>query len=40
MTGGIGYFSPLAQTDEVVLFNCASGLKYPMPPVKERMAIG
>ena len=30
----------IAQTDEVVLFNCASGLKYPMPPVKERMAIG
>jgi len=29
----------IAQTDEVVLFNCASGLKYPMPPVKERMAI-
>jgi threonine synthase len=24
-------------TDEVVLFNCASGLKYPMPQVTERM---
>jgi threonine synthase len=24
-------------TDQVVLFNCASGLKYPMPPVTERM---
>ena len=21
------------QTDQVVLFNCASGLKYPLPPV-------
>jgi len=30
----------IAPTDEVVLFNCASGLKYPMPHVKERMAIG
>jgi threonine synthase len=29
----------IAPSDEVVLFNCASGLKYPMPPVKERMAI-
>ena len=28
----------LAPTDQVVLFNCASGLKYPMPPVAERMA--
>ena len=24
-------------SDEVVLFNCATGLKYPMPPVTERM---
>ena len=23
--------------DQVVLFNCASGLKYPMPPVSERL---
>jgi threonine synthase len=23
----------VAKTDRVVLFNCASGLKYPMPPV-------
>jgi threonine synthase len=30
----------IAPTDEVVLFNCASGLKYPMPPVTERMAVG
>jgi len=29
----------IAPGDEVVLFNCASGLKYPMPPVKERMVI-
>jgi threonine synthase len=29
----------IAATDEVVLFNCASGLKYPMPPVTQRMAI-
>ena len=27
----------IAPTDEVVLFNCASGLKYPMPQVTERM---
>jgi threonine synthase len=27
----------IAPGDEVVLFNCASGLKYPMPPVTERM---
>ena len=27
----------LAPTDQVVLFNCASGLKYPMPPVTERL---
>ena len=26
-------------TDEVVLFNCASGLKYPMPEVTQRMAV-
>jgi threonine synthase len=33
-TGRIG------ATDEVVLFNCASGLKYPMPPVTQRMDVG
>jgi threonine synthase len=27
----------LAPSDQVVLFNCASGLKYPMPQVIERM---
>jgi threonine synthase len=27
----------LAPTDGVVLFNCASGLKYPMPPVSAHM---
>jgi threonine synthase len=26
----------IAPTDQVVLFNCASGLKYPMPPVTSR----
>jgi threonine synthase len=26
-------------TDEVVLFNCASGLKYPMPEVTQRMSV-
>ena len=26
----------IAPTDQVVLFNCASGLKYPMPPVTAR----
>jgi threonine synthase len=26
----------IAASDEVVLFNCASGLKYPMPPVIQR----
>ncbi len=26
-------------SDTVILFNCASGLKYPMPPVTERMAL-
>jgi threonine synthase len=30
----------LAPTDRVVLFNCASGLKYPMPPVTARMDVG
>ena len=25
--------------DEVVLFNCASGLKYPMPPVTQHMRL-
>jgi threonine synthase len=29
----------IAPSDEVVLFNCASGLKYPMPPVTERMDV-
>jgi threonine synthase len=29
----------LAPTDTVVLFNCASGLKYPLPPVSERMDL-
>src|SRR5262249_10610409 len=29
----------IAPGDEVVLFNCASGLKYPMPPVTERMDL-
>jgi threonine synthase len=26
----------IAEADQVVLFNCASGLKYPMPPVSAR----
>lgn len=26
-------------TDEVILFNCASGLKYPMPPITQRMDV-
>ncbi|HYB65294.1 MAG TPA: threonine synthase, partial [Steroidobacteraceae bacterium] len=29
----------LAAGDRVVLFNCASGLKYPMPPVTARMDL-
>jgi threonine synthase len=29
----------IAPTDQVVLFNCASGLKYPMPPVTARMDV-
>jgi len=29
----------IGPNDEVVLFNCASGLKYPMPPVTERIAL-
>ena len=29
----------IGQNEEVVLFNCASGLKYPMPPVTERMDV-
>jgi threonine synthase len=29
----------IAPHEQVVLFNCASGLKYPMPQVTERMAI-
>ena len=28
----------IAPHEQVVLFNCASGLKYPMPPVNERVA--
>ncbi|HEV2229294.1 MAG TPA: threonine synthase [Steroidobacteraceae bacterium] len=30
----------LAARDRVVLFNCASGLKYPMPPVTAHMDLG
>jgi len=29
----------IAPTDSVVLFNCASGLKYPLPPVTARMDV-
>jgi len=29
----------IAPTDQVVLFNCASGLKYPMPPVTARVDL-
>jgi threonine synthase len=29
----------IAATDRVVLFNCASGLKYPMPPVSARVDL-
>ena len=29
----------IAPTDQVVLFNCASGLKYPMPSVTARMDV-
>jgi threonine synthase len=29
----------IAPTDRVVLFNCASGLKYPMPPVTQRIDV-
>ena len=29
----------IAPTDEVVLFNCASGLKYPMPALTARMDV-
>ncbi len=29
----------IAPHDQVVLFNCASGLKYPMPPVTEHVAV-
>jgi threonine synthase len=29
----------LSPTDTVVLFNCATGLKYPMPPVSDRMDL-
>jgi threonine synthase len=30
----------IAAGDKVVLFNCASGLKYPMPPVTAHMEVG
>src|SRR5262249_14424546 len=30
----------IAASDAAVLFNCASGLKYPMPPVTARMDLG
>jgi len=30
----------IGATDEAVLFNCANGLKYPMPPVTRRMSVG
>jgi threonine synthase len=30
----------IAPGETVVLFNCASGLKYPMPPVSDRMDLG
>jgi threonine synthase len=30
----------IGPTDEAVLFNCASGLKYPMPAVSRRMDVG
>ena len=26
--------------DKVILFNCATGLKYPMPAITDRMDIG
>ena len=29
----------IGPSDEVVLFNCATGLKYPMPPVTQRMDL-
>ncbi len=29
----------ISPTDRVILFNCASGLKYPMPPVTARMDL-
>jgi threonine synthase len=29
----------IAPTDQVVLFNCASGLKYPMPSITQRMSL-
>ena len=29
----------IASTDQVVLYNCASGLKYPMPSVTQRMDL-
>ena len=29
----------IAPSDRVILFNCASGLKYPMPPVTARMDL-
>jgi threonine synthase len=29
----------IGATDRVVLFNCASGLKYPLPPSEERLDL-
>jgi threonine synthase len=29
----------IGASDTAILFNCASGLKYPMPHVSERMAL-
>ncbi|MGB9330970.1 MAG: threonine synthase [Steroidobacteraceae bacterium] len=29
----------IGASDTAILFNCASGLKYPMPPVSQRMAL-
>src|SRR5262249_20907578 len=29
----------IAKTDRVVLFNCASGLKYPLPPAEQRLDL-
>ena len=30
----------IAASDKVVLFNCASGLKYPLPPAEKRLDLG